>query len=367
MTTHPRECCRISANGAEFGIDLKSALHFPALIEPYFFLRRHQRAGISRPITVYFLDIILSKNRLGQGSSVPAGFISLNLNVGELSLCGDEAVFLRGSILASSVKEDKRPFPHHTPFRYGRLMSIASDGRPVWGSDSEDSLRPHTSLPDSDDEHQRLLARQMDDAQAAAAAAAAQTGRIPPSLGPKLQPADIPRATRLEDRIPRDARGWGRFAASPVGEFADAATSLVRYRIRSLGILRQTQKDARTMFMRDLREVEHRSFPEMQLPIRILGRFLPVQLMARPNSKGPAYEELAIPDRMIEFAVSLRGIGILLKPTQEMANCIRLELARGRSKVPDYTPIHRTGCVGCAKGNNFEGTPGGCDSVAYQC
>ena len=49
-------------------------------------------------------------------------------------------------------------------------MSIASEDRPVWDSDiDEESLRPHTSLPDSDDER---LARQMDDAQAHAQAMA---------------------------------------------------------------------------------------------------------------------------------------------------------------------------------------------------
>ena len=93
------------------------------------------------------------------------------------------------------------------------------------------------------------------------------------------------------------------------------------------------------MFARDLREVERRPFPEMQLLFQILGRFPPRQLHARPNAKDPAYEELVIPERLREFTVSLGGIIGLLKPTQEMANYISLGLSRGRNKVPAYTPF----------------------------
>ena len=218
-------------------------------------------------------------------------------------------------------------------------MSIASDGRPVWESDAGEPLRPHTSVPHSGDEHQRLLARQMDDAHAAAAAAAAQTGRRPPRLGPQLQPADIPLVTRLADEIFCEARGRGRFAALPVGKFADAATILFRYRIRSLGILRQTQKDARAVFMRDLREFGRRSFPETQLLLQILGHFPPRRPHVRLKAKGPAYEEIAIAERLSEFAASLSGIGSPPKPTQERDNYISLELSRGRSKLPAYAPF----------------------------
>ena len=42
---------------------------------------------------------------------------------------------------------------------------------------------------------------------------------------------------------------------------------------------------------------------------------------------------------MRNFTVSLSGIGSLLKPTEEMANYISPEHARGQSKVPAYTPF----------------------------
>ena len=61
--------------------------------------------------------------------------------------------------------------------------------------------------------------------------------------------------------------------------------------------------------------------------------------MVRPNAKDPAFEEIAIPGRIREFKADLSSIGGFLKPTQEMANFISLEIARGRSKVPAYTPF----------------------------
>ena len=70
-----------------------------------------------------------------------------------------------------------------------------------------------------------------------------------------------------------------------------------------------------------------------------MGHFPPRQLQIRANANGPAYEEIVIPERLREFAVSLRGTGILLKHTQAMANYISLELARGRSKIPAYAPF----------------------------
>ena len=53
----------------------------------------------------------------------------------------------------------------------------------------------------------------------------------------------------------------------------------------------------------------------------------------------PGYEEVVIPERMREFSANLRGIASLLKPAREVANYISRELARGRNKVPAYTPF----------------------------
>ena len=236
-------------------------------------------------------------------------------------------------------------------------MSIASDERPVWGeSEPEDeSVQPHSTLPDSDEE-MAAAAERIADAEALAAAAALAGGPgamrgpdrnrrhnihrpFPYLLGPHLRPEDGPRVVTLADEIFRATRGRGRFATFPRGEFTAAATILARYRIPSLEILRQTKKEARQMFLRDLREIERLSFPEMQLLLQILGHFPARLLLVRPNAKGPAFEEIAIPERLEEFKADLSSIGGFLKPTQEMANFIILELARGRSKVPAYTPF----------------------------
>ena len=101
------------------------------------------------------------------------------------------------------------------------------------------------------------MARQTGDAQAAARAQALAQGRRQlPRPGPQLLPADRPRVHRLMGELIRDTRGRRRLSAFPEGEFREAAGILVRYRNFSLEIMMRTQKGARTMFMRDMREVE---------------------------------------------------------------------------------------------------------------
>ena len=91
--------------------------------------------------------------------------------------------------------------------------------------------------------------------------------------------------------------------------------------------------------MRDLRDVKKRPFPDLLTMLRISGHPPPAgQLQNRPNAMGPAYDELVIPERLRNFAVSLGGVGTPLKPKQEMANYISLKLARGQAKFPAYTP-----------------------------
>ena len=48
--------------------------------------------------------------------------------------------------------------------------------------------------------------------------------------------------------------GRGLFADFPSAEIRDAAVTLARYRISSMDVLRLAGRDARSMFMRDLRE-----------------------------------------------------------------------------------------------------------------
>ena len=85
----------------------------------------------------------------------------------------------------------------------------------------------------------------MDGAQAAAVAAtAAPHGhRLNlPRTGPQLAPADAPRVAQMAAEIFFETRGTGRFKDSPVGEFAEAASILVRFSDRPAEISRQPRK-----------------------------------------------------------------------------------------------------------------------------
>ena len=93
------------------------------------------------------------------------------------------------------------------------------------------------------------------------------------------------------------------------------------------------------MFARDLRDGEHRAFPQMQLMLQILGHFSPQRLRSRPNTRDPQFEEVVIPAMLAAFNVDLSGLSGLLKPSQDMANAISIELARGRCAIPAFTPF----------------------------
>ena len=58
--------------------------------------------------------------------------------------------------------------------------------------------------------------------------------------------------TALAADLVRETRGRERFSAFPEEDFSAAAGILARYRIRSLEVLRQTLRDARALFLRDL-------------------------------------------------------------------------------------------------------------------
>ena len=70
----------------------------------------------------------------------------------------------------------------------------------------------------------------------------------------------------------------------------DAAETLARYRIASLALLRQADRDARTMFVRDLMGGGRRTFPQMLLLLQIMGHFSPQQLRSRSNVRAPCNE-----------------------------------------------------------------------------
>ena len=93
------------------------------------------------------------------------------------------------------------------------------------------------------------------------------------------------------------------------------------------------------MLARDLREAERRSFPHTQLMLQISGHFPPRQMRNRPNVRDPHYEEALMPARLGDFSAQLGTLSAFLKPNQDMANGISLELARGAGMVPAYTPF----------------------------
>ena len=194
------------------------------------------------------------------------------------------------------------------------MSIIASEDKPLLSESELSDPGPRDSFPGSDEG--RLLIERMGDVQAAALRRnrerrrrvdAAPAGRV-------LAPEGAPRVSALAAELFREARGRWRFAVSPGEEFSAMAGILVRYRIRSLYALRQTQKDARTLFLMDVREVDRLKFPAMQLLLRVLGHFPPRMPQARPSDKDPAYEKLVITERPKGFKVDLSATAGLLRP-----------------------------------------------------
>ena len=121
-------------------------------------------------------------------------------------------------------------------------------------------------------------------------------------------------------------------------DMEQASNTLVRYRLSSLATIRHTERDARRLFLSELRGNERKRFPEMQLLMQIFSHFAPVIVRQRLNAKGPSFEELVIPQKLARYSADLSGMGGFLKPNQPMVNYISMELAVGKPKVPIYTP-----------------------------
>ena len=77
--------------------------------------------------------------------------------------------------------------------------------------------------------------------------------------------------------------------------------TLFRYRLPTLDVIRRTALDARRMFLSDLRQLDRRSFPDMQLIMQLLEHFKPLSLKSRANAKDPLFEEVVIPTRLRNF------------------------------------------------------------------
>ena len=67
--------------------------------------------------------------------------------------------------------------------------------------------------------------------------------------------------------------GRERFEAFSPPDFPQADGTLVRYRLSTLAITRQTDREARRMFLADLRDMERGIFLEMQLSMQLFSHF----------------------------------------------------------------------------------------------
>ena len=154
---------------------------------------------------------------------------------------------------------------------------------------------------------------------------------------PPMERHLYPLAEALAADIIRETKGRDSFAAFFPPDFHQAAETLVRYRLSTLQIIRQTDKDARRMFLADLRDLERKAFPEMQLLMQLFSHFAPVA-KPRTNLKDPPFEEVVLPVKLKDYTADLSSLGGYLKPNQLMANYVSKELAKGRIQIPSYTP-----------------------------
>ena len=149
---------------------------------------------------------------------------------------------------------------------------------------------------------------------------------VPPTDSRRLPDVDA----LLDGRI-REESGRGRFSASTPHGLRDASGALIRYRLSSLAVIRLTDRGARRMFLAYLREIDRRSFPEMQLIAHRLNYFapLPPQQLTRPRSNGkdPPFEEAALPERLRSYKAGLSSLVGFFKPNRLTANYMSKELA----------------------------------------
>ena len=155
---------------------------------------------------------------------------------------------------------------------------------------------------------------------------------------PQLQEGAADLVSTLANDLLRETAGRERFAGFSEPDIRQAADSLVRYRLSTLEIIRHTERDARRLFLAEIREAEGKSFPELHLLMQLFSHFQPIVTKLRANAKDPAFEELVIPRALARYTADLSGLGGFLKPNQLMVNYVSRELARGKLQVPSYTP-----------------------------
>ena len=149
-------------------------------------------------------------------------------------------------------------------------------------------------------------------------------------------------ATAMDAELVAESRGRERFAPSMPHDMWQADGTLVRYRLASLAVIRQTDRDDRVMFLSDLRDLGRSSLPATQLIAHLLSHFSPHLSQPRSDAKDPVLEEVALPEKLKSYTSDLSAIGAFARPNQLMSNYISRELVRGGRKTPIYTPFIAT-------------------------
>ena len=88
--------------------------------------------------------------------------------------------------------------------------------------------------------------------------------------GPQLLSAGAHRVAAHVAEITAEIRGRVRFSDVLPSEIAIEAETFARYRIANLASLRRTDREARAMLIKDLRETERRYFPGDRLVLLLL-------------------------------------------------------------------------------------------------
>ena len=126
---------------------------------------------------------------------------------------------------------------------------------------------------------------------------------------PVLDPRHMPLVRSLSAEISEEISGRGRFLTVSPDDIIDAATIYIRYRLPTLDVIRHTALGARRIFLSDLRQLDRRSFPEMQLIMQLLEHFRPQLLKSKANAKDPLFEEVVIPARLRNFRADFSPAG----------------------------------------------------------
>ena len=91
------------------------------------------------------------------------------------------------------------------------------------------------------------------------------------------------RINTLTADLMAETLGRERFEAFFRPDFLQAAETLAMYRISTIAVIRQTDKDARRMFSSDPRDLERKTFPETQLLMQLFPHFALVAKQREPE------------------------------------------------------------------------------------